>query len=264
MFQNRVPHILAGDDTPLSAVNIFVKDLGIVLDQARAHNECVWAVGTLVRRVWVRVVGWLDRGRALLELLQSALLGRHELVHAGGLCGCALWLCSSIRGAGLFWRQCDMDAVAYVGLAGREEAQLEERRRRREAASLGGPARRDGIMEARSEVGGVGGDIGRAGRAALEAGAFSRESIEAAAATRVRAEGLAVVARGRIAVVSLLLVVFAVVVLVAVGVAGFFLRWGRAHEALGGSSRASGRRLQRPVHFTGSLARGLEAGGCSA
>jgi len=36
MWQNRVPHILDGDDTPLSAVNIFVKDLGIVLDQARA------------------------------------------------------------------------------------------------------------------------------------------------------------------------------------------------------------------------------------
>ncbi len=36
MWQNRVPHILSGDDTPLSAVNIFVKDLGIVLDQARA------------------------------------------------------------------------------------------------------------------------------------------------------------------------------------------------------------------------------------
>ncbi|MFL5253073.1 MAG: L-threonate dehydrogenase [Rhodopila sp.] len=36
MWQNRVPHILQGDDTPLSAVNIFVKDLGIVLDQARA------------------------------------------------------------------------------------------------------------------------------------------------------------------------------------------------------------------------------------
>ena len=34
MFQNRVPHILAGDYTPLSAVNIFVKDLGIVLDTA--------------------------------------------------------------------------------------------------------------------------------------------------------------------------------------------------------------------------------------
>ena len=36
MFNNRVPHILAGDYSPLSAVNIFVKDLGIVLDAARA------------------------------------------------------------------------------------------------------------------------------------------------------------------------------------------------------------------------------------
>lgn len=36
MFANRVPHILEGDYTPLSAVNIFIKDLGIVLDAARA------------------------------------------------------------------------------------------------------------------------------------------------------------------------------------------------------------------------------------
>jgi 3-hydroxyisobutyrate dehydrogenase len=35
MFQNRVAHILAGDYTPLSAVNIFIKDLGIVLDYAQ-------------------------------------------------------------------------------------------------------------------------------------------------------------------------------------------------------------------------------------
>lgn len=35
MFQNRVPHILEGDYSPQSAVNIFVKDLGIVLDAAR-------------------------------------------------------------------------------------------------------------------------------------------------------------------------------------------------------------------------------------
>jgi putative dehydrogenase len=35
MFHNRVPHILEGDYTPLSTVNIFVKDLGIVLDAAR-------------------------------------------------------------------------------------------------------------------------------------------------------------------------------------------------------------------------------------
>lgn len=34
MFQNRVPHILEGDYTPLSTVNIFIKDLGIVLAAA--------------------------------------------------------------------------------------------------------------------------------------------------------------------------------------------------------------------------------------
>lgn len=35
MFENRVPHILAGDYRPLSSVEIFVKDLGIVQDMAR-------------------------------------------------------------------------------------------------------------------------------------------------------------------------------------------------------------------------------------
>jgi putative dehydrogenase len=36
MFGNRVPHMLTGDYTPLSAVDIFVKDLGLVLDTGRA------------------------------------------------------------------------------------------------------------------------------------------------------------------------------------------------------------------------------------
>jgi 3-hydroxyisobutyrate dehydrogenase len=36
MFQNRVPHILEGDYTPRSAVDIFVKDLGIVLEEGNA------------------------------------------------------------------------------------------------------------------------------------------------------------------------------------------------------------------------------------
>jgi putative dehydrogenase len=36
MFENRMPHVLAGDYTPLSAVDILVKDLGLVLDTARA------------------------------------------------------------------------------------------------------------------------------------------------------------------------------------------------------------------------------------
>ena len=38
MFENRVPHILEGDYTPLSAVEIFVKDLGIVQDIARQER----------------------------------------------------------------------------------------------------------------------------------------------------------------------------------------------------------------------------------
>ncbi|MCF8211717.1 MAG: NAD(P)-dependent oxidoreductase [Rhodoferax sp.] len=36
MFENRMAHVLQGDYTPLSAVDIFVKDLGLVLDVARA------------------------------------------------------------------------------------------------------------------------------------------------------------------------------------------------------------------------------------
>ena len=36
MFENRMPHVLEGDDTPRSAVDIFVKDLGLVGDLARS------------------------------------------------------------------------------------------------------------------------------------------------------------------------------------------------------------------------------------
>ena len=38
MFENRMAHVLAGDYRPLSAVDIFVKDLGLVLDTAR-HSK---------------------------------------------------------------------------------------------------------------------------------------------------------------------------------------------------------------------------------
>ncbi|OCQ53002.1 2-(hydroxymethyl)glutarate dehydrogenase [Photorhabdus australis subsp. thailandensis] len=36
MFENRVPHILTGDYTPKSSVDIFVKDLGLVLETGKA------------------------------------------------------------------------------------------------------------------------------------------------------------------------------------------------------------------------------------
>jgi 3-hydroxyisobutyrate dehydrogenase-like beta-hydroxyacid dehydrogenase len=35
MLENRAPHIVKGDYTPLSAVDIWLKDLGIVLDIAK-------------------------------------------------------------------------------------------------------------------------------------------------------------------------------------------------------------------------------------
>ena len=38
MFENRAPHIADGDYTPLSSVNIFVKDLGIVTDEASGNQ----------------------------------------------------------------------------------------------------------------------------------------------------------------------------------------------------------------------------------
>ncbi len=38
MFENRIPHVLSGDYSPLSAIEIFVKDLGIVQDMARAER----------------------------------------------------------------------------------------------------------------------------------------------------------------------------------------------------------------------------------
>lgn len=41
MFANRVPHMIEGDYTPLSAVDIFVKDLGLVLDTGRDVKQAL-------------------------------------------------------------------------------------------------------------------------------------------------------------------------------------------------------------------------------
>ena len=38
MFENRIPHVLAGDYAPRSAVDIFAKDLGIVADMGRSSK----------------------------------------------------------------------------------------------------------------------------------------------------------------------------------------------------------------------------------
>ncbi len=43
MFENRMRHVVDGDYAPKSAVDIFVKDLGLVADTAKAlHFRCRW------------------------------------------------------------------------------------------------------------------------------------------------------------------------------------------------------------------------------
>jgi putative dehydrogenase len=49
MFENRMPHVLDGDYTPRSAVDIFTKDLGIVLDMARADRFPVPVAGAALQ-----------------------------------------------------------------------------------------------------------------------------------------------------------------------------------------------------------------------
>jgi 3-hydroxyisobutyrate dehydrogenase len=83
MFTNRVPHILERDFTPLSAVEIFVKDLGIVLETARnkrfplplaaiAHQQFLAAAAaglgreddSAVVKVYEKLAGIEVRGRS--------------------------------------------------------------------------------------------------------------------------------------------------------------------------------------------------------
>jgi putative dehydrogenase len=49
MFENRVPHVLTGDYDPKSAIEIFVKDLGIVIDMARASRFPVPIAGAALQ-----------------------------------------------------------------------------------------------------------------------------------------------------------------------------------------------------------------------
>ena len=57
MFQNRVPHMIAGDDTPLSAVDIFVKDLGIVLD-AGPGLQFPLPIAAVAYQMFLAAAGW--------------------------------------------------------------------------------------------------------------------------------------------------------------------------------------------------------------
>ena len=56
MFENRVPHILSGDYTPLSSVEIFVKDLGIVQGMAQAER-CPVPIAAAAMQMYLAAAG---------------------------------------------------------------------------------------------------------------------------------------------------------------------------------------------------------------
>ncbi|MEM9222972.1 MAG: L-threonate dehydrogenase [Pseudomonadota bacterium] len=55
MLENRAPHVVAGDYTPLSQVNIWPKDLGIVLDTAKAAGLSTPIAATALQQYLVAV-----------------------------------------------------------------------------------------------------------------------------------------------------------------------------------------------------------------
>jgi 3-hydroxyisobutyrate dehydrogenase len=61
MFTNRVPHILTGDYQPRSAVDIFVKDLGIVLEAGKAMT-CPLPLAAAAHQMFVAASG-MGHGR---------------------------------------------------------------------------------------------------------------------------------------------------------------------------------------------------------
>jgi len=76
MFENRVPHILAGDYRPLSAVEIFVKDLGIIQDMARAARFPVPVAAAALQMYLATAGAGMGRGDdASLARTYAALSG---------------------------------------------------------------------------------------------------------------------------------------------------------------------------------------------
>ena len=77
MFQDRVPHILADDYTPRSAVSIFVKDLGIVLDMARSGSVPAPMAGTALQMFLMTAAAGMARDDdASLARLYTEIIGR--------------------------------------------------------------------------------------------------------------------------------------------------------------------------------------------
>ena len=61
MFENRVPHVLDGDYSPKSAVEIFTKDLGIVIDMARGEKFPVPIAGAALQMFLMTAAAGMGR-----------------------------------------------------------------------------------------------------------------------------------------------------------------------------------------------------------
>ncbi len=61
MFENRIPHVLDGDYAPKSAINIFTKDLGIVLDMAREAQFPVPIAGAALQMYLMTAAAGMGR-----------------------------------------------------------------------------------------------------------------------------------------------------------------------------------------------------------
>lgn len=61
MFENRIPHVLDGDYAPRSAVDIFTKDLGIVMDMARSGKFPVPVAGAALQMFLMTAAAGMGR-----------------------------------------------------------------------------------------------------------------------------------------------------------------------------------------------------------
>jgi putative dehydrogenase len=76
VWQDRVPQILAGDDSPFSAVKIFIKDLGIVLDEGRILSFPMALAPTAYRLyLAAAAAGQADKGDTFVIRVWETLAG---------------------------------------------------------------------------------------------------------------------------------------------------------------------------------------------
>ena len=73
MFENRMPHVLDGDYTPRSAVEIFVKDLGIIQDMARSQRFPVPVSAAALQMFLMTAASGMGRDDVVKRLAERAV-----------------------------------------------------------------------------------------------------------------------------------------------------------------------------------------------